>query len=206
MQESLKELEEKANQSLLPPHFVFNALGVIQSLMNTGKLEEANHYLSSFGQLIRANQQMYRKAEVTLQEELDYLDLYIRFEQKRFDKGFHYNVTVKPGIDPDDTYIPVNLLRPLLENSIWYGLLPVQSQGEIFLIFSVSGDHLLVVDLYDNGCCFYKPGSIPGNVELLKSQINSMREKTGLAVSFSCHCFSGTLFPEGNHAELYLPL
>lgn len=205
MPESLKELEEKANQSLLPPHFVFNALSVIQSLMNTGQLEDANHYLSSFGQLIRANQQMYRKTEVTLQEELEYLNLYIKFEQKRFDNGFEYKVIVKTGIDTEETYIPVNMLRPLLENCIWHGFLPDQQNGLINLIISKAGDNLMIVDVYDNGRCFYLPATLPANLELIKNVVSNLREKTGLPVSFACHCYTGSEFPEGNHAVLFLP-
>jgi sensor histidine kinase YesM len=203
--ENIKDLEEKAYASFLPPHFVFNALTVIQSLMNTGQLNDANIYLAKFGTLIRANQEFYRKKEISLLEELELLKLYIQFEQKRFGNSFLFEIEVSPDIDKEETLIPINLIRPFLENSIWLGLLPDKGDGIIQVKIKRKGESLMIVEIIDNGRGFYEQLNKPKNIETVEKLIDQIRKDKNLPVSFSCHSHSPDKKSRRNIVTLILP-
>lgn len=141
-------LELKALRSQLNPHFVFNALGSIQGLMNKNEPDAANHYLTEFSSLLRESLKNKDAEYVPLQKELKILDTYIKLEQLRF--RFKYTVTVAEDAALNDVEIPSLLIQPLVENAIKHGAGPKYENGLLQIKFSTSNRNLLI-DIADNG-------------------------------------------------------
>lgn len=145
---SQAQLRLKALRAQLNPHFLFNALGSIQNLVNKQDLLQANHFLARFAGLTRKVLQSSEEDLVSLEDELQMADDYLRMEQLRF--GFKYTCTVDPGIVPANVEIPTLLLQPFLENAVKHGVSALQTQGRIHI--SVRQENKsLVITIRDNG-------------------------------------------------------
>jgi len=142
------QLELKAIYAQLNPHFIFNALGSIQGLINQQDIKGANSYLSDFARLMRESLQNNSKDNISLKEELRMLDTYLRLEQLRF--GFGYHIIVDPEINSYETSIPALLLQPLVENAVKHGVSALQARGIITVAFKRTPDHM-VITVTDNG-------------------------------------------------------
>lgn len=132
----------------LNPHFMFNAMAGIQSLMNENKVVEANRYLHQFSRLTR--NVLDKKELVSLQEERGLLKDYLEMEQQRF--GFNFEVLIEPEVDLN-VEIPVMLLQPFIENAIKHAISARESGGKIIVSFSKKNENL-VLGVKDNGFGF----------------------------------------------------
>ena len=151
------ELEaELANSQLqalrmqLQPHFLFNTLHAVSSLMdeNIGK---ARTTLTLLSNLLRQSLDNIGKQYVSLKEELDFLKSYLEIEQTRFED----RLTVVYDIDEDtlSCMIPNLLLQPLVENAIKHGIAPKAEGGTINVTAKLDNDNLyLSVSDDGKGC------------------------------------------------------
>ncbi len=144
----LAEMRMTALRAQMNPHFIFNALGSVQLLINTSAIREANLYLSKFAQLLRITLERSGAEDSTLQDEIDALKLYIDLEALRF--KFRYEIELDPQIEADDIAFPTLLLQPIVENAVKHGLAPKQTEGLLHLQFRKVGDELLCT-IQDNG-------------------------------------------------------
>ncbi len=142
------QLELKTIYAQLNPHFVFNALGSIQSLINKRNIEGANSYLSDFARLMRESLTNSNREEISLHEEIQGLETYLRLEQLRF--GFKYRIIVDKTINPYDSGIPALLLQPLVENAVKHGVSALGKDGQIDIRFDRTSD-IMIVGIADNG-------------------------------------------------------
>ena len=144
----IKDLEIKAIRSQMNPHFVFNALNSIQSLINGNQFKEANIYLSKFAVLLRGVLNNSEKSMVSLSDELKAVELYCQLEQLRFE--FKFEINIDPEVNCDLIEIPGMIIQPLAENAIVHGLSPKGDQGKLSIqIERHNGD--LCVGVSDNG-------------------------------------------------------
>ncbi|WP_435262156.1 sensor histidine kinase [Tenacibaculum sp. nBUS_03] len=117
----LAHLQLKSLKAQMNPHFMFNALNSIQSLILKEDKHEAYSYLTKFASLIRENLQMSEKSFVYFEEELSLLKKYLELEKLRFRDNFEYEIK---GIESiEDIKIPSMIIQPFVENSIKHGLL-----------------------------------------------------------------------------------
>jgi two-component system LytT family sensor kinase len=140
-------------KSQLHPHFLFNTLHAISALMHRD-VRAADRMLARLSQLLRVALDYSGTHEVSLQEELDFLEPYIEIEQVRL--GDRLNVTM--DIEPAtlDAKVPHMILQPIVENAIRHGIAPRASPGSIAISARTDGD-LLVLEVQDDG-----PGLAPG--------------------------------------------
>jgi tetratricopeptide (TPR) repeat protein len=148
-QQEVTELEMQALRAQMNPHFIFNCLNAINHFILSNETETASDYLTKFSRLIRTVLHLSQKAEVSLQEELDYLNLYIQLEQLRFQKHFQYTIQCD-DIDTESIKIPPMLLQPFVENAIWHGLMHKERDGLLNITLAVQ-DSLLYCTISDNG-------------------------------------------------------
>ena len=148
----LSESQLSALQAQMNPHFIFNAINGIQNYILNKKEEEAYNYLTKFSKLVRLVLNNSRNKELTLQEELDMLALYIELEQLRFDHAFDYQLTIDPSVNPYEIEIPSMLIQPYVENAIWHGLMNLKKErtGKLTIAISTEND-LLKIIIEDNG-------------------------------------------------------
>lgn len=148
----LLALEQQTLNASMNRHFIFNALNSIQYYINTQDRISANKYLTSFAKLIRKNldSSVNDTGTVSLQDELERLELYISLEHMRFQKKFDYEIKVEEKLDQEAIQIPPMILQPFVENSIWHGLLPQESAGKIWIKIFPRGKNV-VFEIEDNG-------------------------------------------------------
>lgn len=144
-------LEQRALQAMMNPHFVFNVMNSIQHYINTKDTNSANKILTGFARLIRKNLEICTKSYISLDEELEYLELYLSLEKKRFGEKFKYKIEINPAIDKEETLIPSMILQPYIENAIWHGIMPKEEGGKIDIRINLQGTGHLSIEIIDDG-------------------------------------------------------
>ncbi len=148
LKRQIKELEIKAIRSQMNPHFIFNALNSIQSLVNSNQYKETNIYLSKFSVLLRSVLNNSERNMVTLSDELEAVRLYCELEQLRFE--FDLAIEVASGINDDLIEIPGMIIQPLVENAVVHGLSPIREKGRLTIKVAQCNGSICVY-VTDNG-------------------------------------------------------
>lgn len=102
------------------PHFLFNTLNSLSSLVITGKPKEAESMIQSLSNFYRTSLSSDPLEDVTLEEEVDLQRLYLEIEGVRFPKRLRTVIDIPP--DLMGQYVPALILQPLVENAIKYGV------------------------------------------------------------------------------------
>lgn len=130
----------QALQSRIRPHFLFNSMNTIVSLIRQ-KPEQAEQVVENLADLFRASISDARQ-RVTLAEELELCERYLQIEQLRL--GDRLKVHWQVGELPDDAQVPALLLQPLIENAIYHGIEPRTEGGTIEVEGVVDGQQLRI--------------------------------------------------------------
>ncbi len=148
--QKLSKAELKALQSQINPHFIFNSLNSIKNYILTNKPTDAARYLTDFANLIRSVLQQSQQSFISLKDELEILELYIRLEQMRFENKFDFSFQIDEQVDTTYIKIPALLLQPYVENAIWHGLMHKEAKGELKIEVKMGQDEVLCT-IEDNG-------------------------------------------------------
>lgn len=146
----LLELEAKALRAQMNPHFIFNSLNSIKSLINKGENDKAADYLTTFSKLIRTLFQNSDKREISLHEELETCKLYTRLEKMRFADKLDVLFDIDKSIDLKNIKVPALILQPFIENAIWHGLIP-KGSGGVLKITVTHHNGIISCVVEDNG-------------------------------------------------------
>ena len=146
----LREYKMKALESQMNPHFVYNSLASIQYFIQENKNDEAEHFLTEFGILIRSFLTASRSSQINLKIELELLQKFINLEQIRFSKRFNSEIIIDLKLNLTKIFIPPLLLQPFVENAIQHGLFHRLEGGQLKLNFQASNRDLIVT-ISDNG-------------------------------------------------------
>jgi two-component sensor histidine kinase len=146
----LNKYMQQALSQQMNPHFIFNSLNSIQYYILKNDRTSSNKYLSKFASLMRIILDNSQHQLITLQEELNALNLYIELEAMRFKEKFMHSITVDDKIDTNSNKIPPLLLQPYVENAIWHGLMHKEENG-ILSVDLRSKDNVIVCTITDNG-------------------------------------------------------
>ncbi len=131
----------------LQPHFLFNTLHAISALMDED-LEQARRMLVRLGDLLRMTLETQGAHEVPLQQELECTELYLDIERVRFPEQLEVDLLVDP--EALEALVPSLILQPLVENSIRYGVAPLEDGGKI-TVSAHREDGSLILKVMDNG-------------------------------------------------------
>ncbi|OIU70424.1 sensor histidine kinase [Rossellomorea aquimaris] len=172
--ELAKESEVKALQAQISPHFLFNAINVIVSLIRINP-DKARTLLISLSQFIRQNLSGSTKSTSTLKEECQHVKAYLAIEEARF----YDRLQVKYDLDEDamQAVVPSITLQPLVENAIKHGM---KNQAEGFILnISITRENgnVVKVKVEDNG-----DGIEQSRLETLLLQPVESETGTGLAL------------------------
>lgn len=144
------DTEMKALRAQMNPHFIFNALNAIGDRIADADVITAGDYLDRFSKLIRQILENSEHKEIPLSADLTVLEGYMELEAMRLRGKFTYAITVTEDIDSENTLVPPLILQPLIENSIWHGILPKNGPGHISINVQKDGESLSYT-VTDNG-------------------------------------------------------
>ena len=150
IQHEMLELEAKALRSQMNPHFIFNCMNSIKSLIQQKEDDKAIKYLTTFSKLLRTILENSDKREITLHDEIETCRLYMQLEGLRFGNKFQYDIEVDPEIDIKSVQVPALILQPFIENAIWHGILPKKEDGFIKVSIEKEGEAIYCI-IDDNG-------------------------------------------------------
>jgi signal transduction histidine kinase len=131
----------------LQPHFLFNALNTISSVMYDD-VARADRMISSLSELLRASLRASRSQQIPLAEELSVLDRYLELMRARF--GDRLAVEVAVDEELRSALVPAMVLQPIVENAMQHGAPPPPEPARIMIRASRDGDGL-VLEVRDNG-------------------------------------------------------
>ncbi len=182
----------------LQPHFLFNALNAISSLVHTSP-HTADDMIASLSDLLRATLETSDQ-EIPLRRELQILDRYLEIEQMRL--GDRLKVEKDIHDAALDVLVPTMMLQPLAENAVRHGIEPRLGQGVVRIEAAIEQGRLQL-RVRDNGVGFQAlPSSVPREGVGLANTRARLSELHGADASVSIHCPSagGTIV----HVELPL--
>lgn len=137
-----KDAELLKLRQQLQPHFLFNSLNSISALAGS-QPEKARHMIQQLSDFLRGTLKKEENQQVTLQEEINHLQLYLDIEKVRFGHR------LQTSLEIDDTaasmLIPVLLLQPVVENAIKFGLYDTTEDVLISIKADGSKDHMLQI-------------------------------------------------------------
>jgi hypothetical protein len=125
LERQLLQARLQALESQLHPHFLFNTLHTVGSLIRVGEHAAALRMLSGLGDLLRQALRNRDAQEVPLRDELDFVGRYLDVERVRFQDRLRTSVQIDDDV-PGDVLVPHLILQPLVENAIRHG---VESRG-----------------------------------------------------------------------------
>lgn len=141
----------------LNPHFLFNSLNAITVLVRDNNNQGASEMLELLGDVLRHVLQNKKEPEITLDEEITFIEKYLAIEQVRFSDRLKIRFVIESALR--DALVPELILQPLVENAIRHGIAERIEDGEI-QVAAREEEGNLVVSVQDNG-----PGYRPGDRE-----------------------------------------
>jgi sensor histidine kinase YesM len=146
LRQQLSAAKLHALQMQLQPHFLFNTLNAITTLVRLGRQKEADAMLSHLNAILKATLATTTPAKISLAQELETIDSYLAIEQARFTNRLRVEMKVDPAAL--DGLVPCFLLQPIVENAIRHGIGRREKDGMIQTSVSRNGDrlHLRVID------------------------------------------------------------
>lgn len=189
-EKQLLELEAKALRAQMNPHFIFNCMNSIKSLIQQREEDKAITYLTTFSKLIRTIFQNSDKREITLYDEIETCKLYTQLESMRFGKKFNYQFNIDENIDLKSFKVPALVIQPFIENAIWHGIMP--KEGEGFVNVSVKKGREVVYCIIDDD-----------GIGREMSNQNKFKEKSPVHLSKGVHLTKSRLELENALNEKY---
>lgn len=170
----ITDTEMKALRAQINPHFIFNCLNSIGEFIHHNNKEAADYYLSKFSKLMRRILENSEQKEVSLKDELQTLELYMKLEAMRLNQKFSFQIKVADGLDSENIMVPPLLIQPYVENSIWHGIAPKEGRGNILIDVRQQEDMIHCVVEDDGAGQIGKPERNKG-YKSLGTQITSSR-------------------------------
>lgn len=183
----LERLEAQATSAQLAmlryqlnPHFLFNTLNSISTLVLLKQTAPANAMLTRLSSFLRHTLVSEPGGKVTVEQEVETLKLYLDIERMRFEDRLQTEFRIDPPAQ--DAYIPSMLLQPLVENAIKYGVTPQEEGATISLVAQVVGPRLRVT-VSDTGPGIRKGGADGMGVGAAMAQAGHRYDSTGVGLA-----------------------
>ena len=154
----MAELEMQSLRSQLNPHFMFNSLNSIQTMIMKEQTDKSQSYLSRFARLLRMLLENADKQFVPLRIEMEFLQLYLSLESLRV-PDMQYSISTDSALNTEQILIPNMILQPYVENAIWHGLSHKETDKQLRIrVFRENGT--INYEIEDNGVGRKKAGEL----------------------------------------------
>lgn len=150
-----QQREAEMSQTLLRvqmnPHFVFNAMSVIQSYIYDNDTKNSSKFLVNFSRLMRLILENSSKEEISITLEEEILRKYLETQKLRFEDRFEFNIFIANELIIENAMIPPMITQPFIENSIEHGQLHTIAEGGFINVYFQKRGNMLEVTIEDNG-------------------------------------------------------
>jgi LytS/YehU family sensor histidine kinase len=147
LESNLTKARLGALRAQLQPHFLFNSLNAIATLLRRDP-RQAEETLMSLSELLRLSLSQSEKQKLTLGEEMKFVERYLEIQRTRFGDKLHIELDIEPAAL--ECLVPALLLQPLVENAIHHGIEPADRDGLVRLS-AHRRDGRLVMAVEDDG-------------------------------------------------------
>ncbi|TLY84456.1 MAG: sensor histidine kinase [Gammaproteobacteria bacterium] len=194
-----QEAQLKMLRYQLNPHFLFNTLNAISTLILDNQNRKANHAVTRLSEFLRYTLDQDPMKKVTLRQEIEALDLYLGTERLRFGERLRLEYAIEePALN---ALVPSLLLQPLLENSLKYAV-SAREQGGLVRIEGRTREGLLELSVIDDG-----PGLREGAGSGERRGVGLRNTRERLAVLYGENCrFAVLNSSPGLRVDMALPL
>ncbi|HEX9652219.1 MAG TPA: histidine kinase [bacterium] len=148
LQSQLSQAQLQALKAQIHPHFLFNTHHAILGLMLKKQNDAAMQMLTSLSDLLRLTLENAGLQEISLKQELEFVELYLNIQKTRF----HDRLSVKMDVAAEtlSAQVPNLILQPLVENSIEHGIVPHSAAGQL-QVTAKREDGKLIITVRDDG-------------------------------------------------------
>ncbi|MBU3158825.1 PocR ligand-binding domain-containing protein [Clostridium frigoris] len=172
--ELLKNMEIKALQAQINPHFLYNTLNTIARMALMENAPDTENLIYAISDLLRYSLKNSDNM-VTIDSEITNIKKYFYIQKTRFGDRFDYEIDIDPSIL--NFKIPVMTLQPLVENSIIHGLKNMTINGKVKIIGKNFNNSYLTIEVFDNGI-----GIDEDRLKTIFAVENSYENLTGLGI------------------------
>lgn len=158
LQARLAEARLEALRVQLQPHFLFNTLNSVSSLMYRD-LEAADTMIARLSDLLRLTLRGGDEREIPLRRELDLLARYLDIERMRFEERLRVDLDIDP--DAETAMVPPFVLQPIVENAVRHAIAARPEGGRLAIAARLDGERL-IVSVADDGPGLPEDGGVPG--------------------------------------------
>jgi sensor histidine kinase YesM len=148
VERQLSQAQLHALQMQLEPHFLFNTLNALNSLVDLGRNKEASQTLAHLNTILRSTLQRGAPEKIPFVEELRVIESYLAIQRVRFSNRLQVKIETTP--EALEALVPCFLLQPIVENAIHHGIAPMRKGGLVETSVRRVGDKLWM-QVRDNG-------------------------------------------------------
>jgi len=148
LEAQLAQAQLQALRMQLHPHFLFNTLNTVSTLVRTNRNAAATDMIAGLSELLRLTLESSSAQEVSLKQELDFLERYLDIEQIRFGDRLRVRMEIEPGTL--HAAVPNLVLQPLVENAIRHGIAR-RAEGGVVEIRAERTNGVLRLQVRDDG-------------------------------------------------------
>lgn len=134
-------------QAQIHPHFVLNSLNAIAGLVQIGERDRAFDAIGRLGELLQVALRNGTDINMTLGDEIDFLQRYLKLCELRFESQFHYSISVPDALRT--RRMPALIVQPLIENALRHGMKPPRPLTVNLRAYECDG--LIVIEVEDDG-------------------------------------------------------
>lgn len=145
------EMSQTLLRAQMNPHFVFNAMSVIQSYIYENDTQNSSKFLVTFSRLMRLILENSPKEEIPIALEEEILMKYLETQKLRFEDRFEFTIFISDELRFEGAMIPPMITQPFIENSIEHGQLHTIAEGGFINIYFKKNNQMLEVIIEDNG-------------------------------------------------------
>ena len=161
-QKRIATLQLKTLQSNFNPHFIYNSMSLIQSLIIGSETKKAIDVTARLAKLNRLFLSNSNKELIMLKDELDFIKEYVAMEKLRFesDTDFPFQIQLSSKVRVTEWLLPPLILQPIIENAIKHGVLVAKQSAEIIVNIALENPQTL-------------------NIDIINTQANPNKKRTG---------------------------
>lgn len=129
------------------PHFIFNTLNTIQGLIYKNDKNNSTKYIGKFSELVRDILRNSNQQEISLEDEINHLSIYLELEKMRFGDELQISLKIAPTLDVNNITLPPILIQPHVENALVHGLFHKKGVKNLDIQFckSLKNDYLEII-------------------------------------------------------------